>query len=76
MNAVQQSLFGDNSPVGLLKEEVRKVKESSDNVRRGVFARQNEIMKICLKQQAEIDELKRIIKDGVSRPELQFVLVG
>jgi hypothetical protein len=44
-----------------LKREMRKVKETSENVRKGIFARHNELAKMFLEQQKEIDYLKQLI---------------
>ena len=45
-----------------LKEEMKKVRETSENVRKGLFARHNELAKMFLAQQQEIDYLKELIK--------------
>ncbi len=62
MLAIQYDLFEENSEFCLLKKEFEEVRKSSDSVRRGLFAKHNELMKIVLKQQEEIESLKRIIK--------------
>lgn len=46
------------SEIELLREELQKVKEAAENVRRGLFARHNELAKLYLEQQKEIQELK------------------
>lgn len=48
--------------ISILKDELKKVKDSSDNVRKGLFARHNELAKMFLAQQQEIDYLKELIK--------------
>lgn len=54
----------------LLWEEIRKVKQQSENVRRGVFKRINEFEKICKemveikkKRDVEFDKMLKEIKE-------------
>lgn len=44
---IQLDLF-ENDQVNMLRIEVQKYKEISENVRRGVFARLNELEKVVL----------------------------
>lgn len=55
---VQLNLFGNNDPISLLMQEIELLKEQNNNVRKGLFARHNELAKLVLKQQEEIDALK------------------
>lgn len=62
--------------VELVKELVTKVKTSSDNVRRGIFARHTEMSKLYLelkdiveKQQAEIKDLRRALGENYGKFE-------
>lgn len=55
---LQLNLFGQNDPLSLLIQEIAILKEQNNNVRRGLFARHNELAKLVLKQQEEIDALK------------------
>lgn len=57
---MQLDLFSSND-VELLKLEITQVKTSSDKVRRGMFARHNELAKMYLQQQQEIDYLKSLM---------------
>jgi hypothetical protein len=61
MTALQYHLFEENSEICLLKREVEEIKHGCDNVRKGIFARHNEMMKLLMKQQEEIDQLKSLI---------------
>lgn len=58
---VQLSLLGNNDPLSLLMQEVQLLKHKNANVHRGLFARNNELGKILLQQQKEIDALKSML---------------
>lgn len=58
MVAIQYDFFEEKSDLNDLKKEVTEIRKSADNVRRGIFARHGELMKLILKQQQEIEELK------------------
>jgi hypothetical protein len=59
--SMQYDLFEKRTELGDIKLEVKEVKKSADNVRRGIFKRHSEIMKIVLAQQIEIQELRDIL---------------
>lgn len=46
----------------IIRDEITKIRESSENVRRGIFTRFNELSKLFLEQQKEIEELKEKLK--------------
>jgi uncharacterized protein (DUF3084 family) len=56
----------DKNPVELklefVEKEVNEIRKRSDNVRRGLFARHNELAKLYMQQQSEIERLKQIIE--------------
>ncbi len=56
--AIQYDMFEPNDELSLTKKEIALIKEQQNNLRRGLFARHNELMKLYVKQQEEIDELK------------------
>lgn len=56
--AVQLDLFEELSEVDILRRELADVKQRSENVRRGIFARHNELSKLFLELKDEIDKLK------------------
>jgi len=56
--AIQYDLFEPNDELSLTKKEIALIKEQQNNLRKGLFVRHNELMKLYLKQQEEIDELK------------------
>lgn len=58
---VQTDLFKtlEECKFDALKLEVDKYKQSCDNVRRGLFARHNELAKMYLEQAKELEKLKK-----------------
>lgn len=44
-----------------LKKSIEETRKQSENVRKGLFARHNELAKMYVKQQQEIESLKNII---------------
>lgn len=58
MFAIQLDLLDDNSEIALLRKEIQIVREQNANVRRGLFARHNEIAKTVVALQEEIEKLK------------------
>lgn len=60
------------SETEILKEEVSKQRQSLDNVRRGLFARFNEMGKEMLKLRQEIDKVKSYV---AYKEPVQFELV-
>lgn len=62
MNApVQLDLFEKIDDLTLLKKEIEEIRIRGDNVRRGLFARHNDLAKLFIEQQEQIDSLKKII---------------
>jgi hypothetical protein len=57
---MQFDLF-EKDDVKLLYSEFLKVKTSSDNVRRGIFARHNELAKLYVAQQERIERLEALL---------------
>lgn len=55
---VQLELFGENDDMSLLKKEHRALFDRVENMRRGLFARHTDLMKLYIKQQEEIDKLR------------------
>lgn len=56
--AIQYDLFEEQSEINDLRKELLAVKASNDNVRKGMFARHNELMKMLLEHKLEIDRLR------------------
>lgn len=56
--AVQLDLFEELSDVDILRKELADVKQRSENVRRGIFARHNELAKLFVELKDEVDKLK------------------
>lgn len=67
----------DKNPVELKLEFVEKrisdIGNKCDNVRRGMFARHNELAKLYMQQQSEIERLKQIIEGlGYANREWEY----
>lgn len=58
---IQLDFFEDNSEVGLLRQEIKQLRESQDAVRRGMFARLADLSKIYVKQSEEIERLREMM---------------
>ena len=58
MLAIQYDLFEEKTELNMLRKEVEAVKRKDDNVRRGLFARYNDLTKTVLRMQEEIAELR------------------
>jgi 4-diphosphocytidyl-2C-methyl-D-erythritol kinase len=58
MIQIQYDLFDDRSEISILRKEIEEVKRKDDNVRRGLFARYNDLTKIVVRLQEEIAELR------------------
>lgn len=50
--------FFEKDEIKLLMQEHMKLKQSCDNVRRGIFARHNELAKMYLELREEFDNFK------------------
>ncbi len=63
MNAIIQFDLFDERPteVEMLKMELKKVRESSDKVRKGLFARHNELAKLYLELHDRMNIIERNI---------------
>src|ERR1700721_2338889 len=68
--AFQQDMFEEKSELTELRQEMKVVRESADNVRKGIFARHAELMRLVLRQQIEIQELRDLI-NGKKNIELK-----
>lgn len=49
------------SETEILREELAKIREETANMRRGLFARHNELSKLFIEQQEELEHLKKKI---------------
>lgn len=58
----EQLLLFEETETERLERQVKTIKESNDKVRKRLFAEHNEMYKIILKQQQEIEELKTIVR--------------
>ena len=55
---VQLDLFQEFSEVEILKQELEDVKKRNENVRKGIFARHNELCKLYMALKEELETLK------------------
>ena len=55
---IQLDLFEAEDDMSLLRKENRALFDRVENMRRGLFARHTELMKMYIKQQEEIDRLR------------------
>lgn len=58
---IQLDLFVEDDEMSLLKKEHRALYDRVENMRRGLFARHTELMKMYIKQQEEIDRLRSMM---------------
>ena len=61
MNVIQLDFFEKKSDLEVLREELRKVKESNDKVRKGMFARHGELAKMYIELHNRLEILERNI---------------
>jgi len=55
---IQYDLF-NNTELDQIKEELKLVRERSDNVRKGLFARHNELAKMYYEREKQIEDLMK-----------------
>ena len=71
--AIQLEMWQDNSEEALKKKEIALLRSELGNLRRGLFARHNELMKLYMCQQEEIDGIKHRLK---GKPEILTLIKG
>ena len=64
MANIQYDLFQETTDVDVLKAELKANKDTIDNVRRGLFARHNDMFKLLMQQKEQIEILNE--KMGLS----------
>lgn len=65
---MQFDMFADNSPQGLMQQQIDEIRASKGKIQRCMFARLNQQLKMIVKQQAEIQKLKHRI-EGMNHEE-------
>lgn len=68
MTAIQLELWDTETDV--MRREIAELRKTTANVRRGLFARHDELAKFCMKLQEQIDELK---KQGFSKQPIEVL---
>jgi molybdopterin-biosynthesis enzyme MoeA-like protein len=58
---VEQLLFFQESKEEKLAREVQRLKEQADKVRKGLYAKHGELMKLYLEQKHELEVLKQAL---------------
>lgn len=58
------------SETDIIKEELEKQKKELSNVRRGLFARHNELAKVMLELQEELNNIKNFVGYKINPPEI------
>ena len=53
---IQLDLFHEFNEVDILREEIRQVKESSDKVRKGIFARHGQLFKLYMELSDKLEK--------------------
>ena len=51
-----------NEDLWIVQKSIDQVKKSSDNVRRGIFARYNELCKMFIAQQEKLEQIEKKIE--------------
>ena len=59
MYAIQLDMFESNDDVSMLKKENKMLRDSMDNLRRGLFARHNDLDKRWMATNQRLDFLER-----------------
>jgi hypothetical protein len=60
--AIQFDLFEETSDIDILKQELAEVRSRNENVRKGIFARHNELCKMYISLKEEVESLKKNAK--------------
>lgn len=57
---MQLDFLQENDEISLLKRELQEVRERSENTRKGLFARHNELIKLYMQLKEEVEHVKAI----------------
>lgn len=63
---MEQLLLFEESREEKLEREVKRLKEQTEKIRKGIYAKHGELYKLYLEQKQELDILKTAICRGVS----------
>ncbi len=61
---MQQLEFFDRDKIEVLKCEFEKVRQSNDNVRKGIFAKHANLERLCFELQSRLNIIERNICKG------------
>lgn len=62
--------FEKDNEIAILKRELHEIKERSENARKGLFARHNELIKLYMQLKDEMDHMKAIHANKQNKVEL------
>jgi len=57
--AIQLDLFRELSEVDILRKELEEIRSRNENVRKGIFARHNELAKLYIELSEKIEKLNK-----------------
>ncbi len=70
---MQLDIFDENTEIMILKRELDEVKERSENARKGLFARHNELIKLYMSLKMEIEHLKAIQVYKQAKEKVEYI---
>lgn len=65
--AIQYDLFEPTDDISLLKKEIEALELSQQAVRRGLFARHNQLAELVMSQHKQIEELNKRLNQFVGQ---------
>jgi hypothetical protein len=57
--AIQLDLFRELSEVDILRKELEEIRSRNENVRKGIFARHNELAKLFIELSEKVEKLTK-----------------
>lgn len=60
--ATQLDLFKENNETSLLRDEIAELRKRGENLRRGLFARHQELCLMMMEQQKQIENITKKLK--------------
>ncbi len=55
---IQYELFESNDDIAIVQKEIIELRVAQNNLRKGLFARHNDLSRLYMRQQEEIERLK------------------
>lgn len=60
---IQFELFESNDEMSILRKEMIDLRVSQNNLRKGLFSRHNDLAKMYMRQQCELEKLKLKVEE-------------